>query len=131
MIDSLDLTHLARHWRGALSHFRLHRHDEHLEALVEEAFRFTGMQLEVDLAHSSYWSNVPLMRRVSVLLYLVDRGVVERVSEGDQVRYLAHPLAERWVETRASLAEYLPQTLELLSSLRNREGSEFREAGRV
>jgi hypothetical protein len=131
MTDRDDLSSMTRHWNGALAHYRQHRNAEHLEALIEEGLRYTGIQLEVDLGHSEYWAEAPLMRRVSVLLYLVDRGIVARIQERDRVRYVAHPLAERWAEGRPALAEYLPQTLELLASLRKREAGNSLETGRL
>ena len=59
---------LSRLWTGSLSHFRRHRNDEHLEALIAEALRFTGLHLENDLSASPYWSKAPLARRVALLL---------------------------------------------------------------
>ena len=71
---------LSRQWVDRLAHYRAHRNDEHLEALVEEALRYTGLHLENELSGSPYWSKAPLARRVAVLLFLVDRGVVRRVT---------------------------------------------------
>ena len=77
-VPATSVRDLSRQWTDALACYRRHRNDEHLEALVEEAVRYAGMHLENDLASSSYWSKAPLARRVAVLLFLVDRRVVER-----------------------------------------------------
>ena len=45
--------------------------------LFEEAVRYSGLHLENDLADSAYWSTMPLHQRAIVLLFLVDRGLVE------------------------------------------------------
>ena len=110
---------LSRQWVNRLSHFRRHRNDEHLDALIEEALRYTGLHLENDLSDSPYWSKAPLARRVAVLLFLVDRGVVRRVSS--QGRRVYEPLehAEDWVASQGSLIPYLTPTLELLAALRH------------
>ena len=71
---------LSRQWTDRLASYRRHRNDEHLEALVEEALRYTGLHLENELSSSPYWSHAPLSRRVAVLLFLVDRGIVNRES---------------------------------------------------
>jgi hypothetical protein len=110
---------LSRHWNDRLAPYRRHRHVEHLEALVDEAIRYVGIRLENDLAASSYWSKAPLSRRVAVLLFLVDRGVVERsVRQGRRV-YVPTDTAEDWVSSQTSLAPYLGPTLELVAALRN------------
>jgi hypothetical protein len=112
------VTHLARHWIGKLAHYGVHRNDEHCLALLEEAVRYTGLHLENDLAHSKYWSAMPLHQRAVVLLFLVDRGVVERgIRRGRRV-YEPLPHAESWVESQVSLRPYLKETLELLAALR-------------
>src|SRR5262245_25447351 len=69
----------SRQWVGRLAPYRHHRNDEHREALVEEALRYAGFHLEHELSNSSYWASAPLARRVAVLLFLVDRGAVDRV----------------------------------------------------
>ena len=79
----------------------------------------TGLHLENDLASSSYWSRAPLSRRVAVLLYLVDRGVVDRLSHKGKRVYLPRANAESWVASQPSLAPYVMPALELLSALRH------------
>lgn len=111
--------HLARQWKGRLAHFRRHKNEEHLDALVDEAMRYCGLHLENDLSASDYWSRAPLARRVAVLLYLVDRGVVARGVRQGRVAYLPTDEAEGWASSQSSLASYLAPTLELLSALRS------------
>lgn len=112
---------LARHWTGRLAAYRRHRNDEHLEALIDEAARFAGLRLEESLRHSAYWSEAPLARRVAVLLYLVDRGVVARRLVRGRALYEAAPGAESWAAAQPALSPYLLPTLELLSSLRDEQ----------
>lgn len=108
-----------RQWTDRLANYRRHRNDEHLEALVEEAGRYTGIRLENDLAESSYWAKASLSRRVAVLLFLVDRGVVERQSRQAQLVYAPRDNAESWVVSQIALAPYAGPTLELIAALRN------------
>lgn len=112
---------LSRQWIDLLAPYRRHRNDEHLEALVEEALRYTGFHLEHDLARSEYWSKAPLGRRVAVLLFLVDRRVVQRATA--QGRRLYEPIesAELWVSEQDSLAPYRTPTLELIAALRREQ----------
>jgi hypothetical protein len=113
------ITHLARHWVGRLAHYGLHHNDEHCLALFEEAIRYAGLHLENDLVHSKYWSAMPLHQRAVVLLFLVDRGVVERgIRRGRRV-FEPLPHAELWVESQPSLGPYLRETHELLAALRH------------
>ncbi len=110
---------LSRQWTGRLAHYRRHRNDEHLDALVEEALRYGGLHLENDLSGSDYWSKAPLARRVAVLLYLVDRGIVERKARQGRVVYVPTDDAETWAAAQPTLAAYLAPTLELIASLRS------------
>lgn len=108
---------ISRHWIGRLSNYRLHRNDEHREALIAEAVRYVGIRLETDLGNSEYWGHRPLLRRAAVLLYLVDRGAVERRVRGGRIVYEPVLGAERWVASQASLVPYLAPTFELLTAL--------------
>ncbi len=110
---------LSRQWTDRLASYRRHRHLEHLEALVDEAARYAGIRLENDLADSPYWSKAPLSRRVAVLLFLVDRGVVERTVRQGRRAFVPTDTAEAWVTAQASLAPYCGPTLELIAALRN------------
>jgi hypothetical protein len=118
-VPASSVRDLSRQWTGSLAHYRRHRNDEHLAALVEEALRYGGLFLENDLSGSDYWSKAPLARRVAVLLYLVDRGVVTRGSRQGRVVYVPTEDAETWARAQASLASYLVPTLELISALRS------------
>ncbi len=112
---------LSRQWVELLAHYRTHRNDEHLEALVEEALRYSGLHLENDLSDSPYWSKAPLARRVAVLLFLVDRGVVRRIVWHGRRVYQPIDPAEEWVSAQSALIPYLTPTLELLAALRHEQ----------
>jgi hypothetical protein len=110
---------LSRNWIGRIAHYGLHRNDEHRLALFEEAIRYTGLHLENDLTDSEFWSTIPLSQRAGLLLFLVDRGIVERTTR--RGRRVFEPLAhaESWVGSQPSLLPYLKPTLELLAALRH------------
>ncbi len=108
---------LSRLWTGSLAHFRSHQNNEHREALIAEALRYTGLHLENDLIGSPYWSKAPLARRVALLLYLVDRGVVSRVVRKGRRTYEVAADASAWAVSQPSLASYLVPTLEFLAAL--------------
>jgi hypothetical protein len=109
---------LARDWTGRLRHYAAHRNDEHRLALLEEAARYSGLHLENDLVRSDFWSRSPLYQRAAVLLFLVDRGVVERTTRRGRRVYepLAH--AESWCEDQPPLRPYRAAVLEFLTALR-------------
>jgi hypothetical protein len=120
-VPASSVRDLSRQWVELLSHYRRHRNDEHLDALVEEALLYTGLPLENDLSDSPYWSKAPLARRVAVLLFLVDRGVVGRVSLNGRRVYEPLDHAEEWVASQPFLIPYLNPTLELLAALRHEQ----------
>jgi len=120
-VPASSVRDLPRQWVERLAHFRRHRNDEHLNALIEEALRYTGLHLENELSGSPYWSRAPLGRRVAVLLYLVDRGVVQRVSFHGRRGYEPVDHAEEWVSSQPSLLPYLTPTLELIAALRHEQ----------
>ena len=117
---------LSRQWVEPLAPYRRHRNDEHLDALVEEALRYTGLHLENDLSDSPYWSRAPLARRVAVLLFLVDRGVVRRVIRRAVASSKPLEHAEDWAASQPSLVPYLTPTLELLAALRREQSRRSR-----
>jgi hypothetical protein len=119
---------LSRQWIGRLASYRHHRNDEHREALIEEALRFAGFQLESDLSGSPYWAQAPLARRVAVLLFLIDRGAAIRTSFRGRVVYEATPDAETWAASQPALAPYLEPTLELIAALRNAQARRLSSA---
>jgi hypothetical protein len=121
LVPTSTVRKLSRQWVDRLAHYRTHRNDEHLVALIEEAVLYAGLHLENDLSESAYWSKVPLARRVAVLLFLVDRGVVRRVSSRGRRLYLPSESAESWVSSQPSLIPYLTPTLELLAALRQEQ----------
>jgi hypothetical protein len=110
---------VSRFWIGRLGHYRRHKNDEHRIALFEEAVRYAGLHLENDLAQSEFWSTTHLRRRAIVLLFLVDRGVVERTIRRGRRVFEALPHAESWVASQPSLRPYLKPTLEFLAALRH------------
>ena len=110
---------LPRFWVAKLAHYGKHRNDEHCVALLEEASRYAGLHLENDLADSSYWSTTPLHQRAIVLLFLVDRGLVDRSIRRGRRVFEPLPHAESWVESQPSLHPYKKPTLELLAALRH------------
>ena len=88
---------LCRNWVGRIAHYGLHRNDEHRLALFEEAVRYTGLHLENDLSGSEYWSAIPLDQRAGLLLFLVDRGIVDRSTRRGRRVFEPLPHAEAWV----------------------------------
>lgn len=88
---------------------------------MAEALRYTGLQLENDLAHSGYWSHAPLIRRASLLLFLVDRGVIDRTTRSGRVAYLADDDAVSWVLAQPSMVPYLIPALEFLSAIQTEQ----------
>ncbi len=118
-MSATTVRELSRLWNGRLAQYRHHRNDEHLDALTAEALRFTGLHLENDLSASPYWSKAPLARRVALLLFLYDRGVVSRSIRQGRVAYEAGPEAAAWAVGQPSLASYLAPTLEFLAALQS------------
>ncbi len=120
-VSALSVREFSRRWTGRLAHYRSHHNAEHLEALMAEALRYTGVALENDLEHSSHWSNVPLSRRVALLLFLVDRGVVNRTTRSGRAGYEAQSDAVNWVLAQPSMIPYLIPTLEFLSAIQTEQ----------
>jgi hypothetical protein len=118
-VSASSVREISRLWNGRLAHYRRHRNEEHLEALTAEALRFTGLHLENDLSASPYWSKAPLARRAALLLFLVDRGVVDRVIRQGRVAYEAKADASVWAASQPSMAAYLVQTLEFIAALQS------------
>ena len=114
-----SLRELCTSWTGRLAHFNTHRNDEHLNALYEETLRFVGLHLENDLCRSDYWSRVPLHRRVAVLLYLVDQGVVEMTVRHGRHCFVASPHAEEWTSQNPSMRPFAKSALELIAAIRH------------
>lgn len=118
MIEPLA-TKLRETWTGRLAHYRSHRNDEHLASLFDEAVCYVGFHLENDLCRSEYWSGVTLTHAAAVLLFLVDRGVVERTVRYGRRVFEPLPHAESWVSDQASLRRYVAPLLELIRALRH------------
>ena len=102
------VSQLPQFWIGRLAHYGLHRNDEHFAALFEEAVRYTGLHLENDLAASAYWSNRPLHHRAIVVLFLVDRGLVNRTIKRRTAR-VRTTSARRVVGGKPALPTSLPE----------------------
>jgi hypothetical protein len=120
-VPASSLRNLSRQWVDRLAVYRRHRNLEHLEALVEESVRYAGLHLENDLSRSDYWAKAPLARRVAVLLFLVDRGVVNRAVRHGRRVFEPTPNAEDWVLSQDALIPYRTHTLELVAALRNEQ----------
>jgi hypothetical protein len=110
---------LAAFWNGRLAGYSAHRNDEHLNALHDETLRFVGLHLENDLCRSDYWSRVPLHRRLAVLLYLVDQGVVEMQARHGRHQYIVAPHADEWVAQSSAMRPFARATLELIAAVRH------------
>jgi len=117
-VSASFVNHMARDWTDRLAHYNLHRNDEHRLALFDEAARYAGLHLENDLARSEFWSEAPLPERGAVLLFLVDRGVIERTARRGRRVFEPLPHAESWVENQRSLQPFVRPILELLGALR-------------
>lgn len=125
-VPAPSLRNLSRQWVDRLACYRRHRNLEHLEALVEESVRYAGLHLENDLSRSDYWSKAPLARRVAVLLFLVDRGVVTRASRFGRRVFEPMENAEDWVLGQDALIPYRTHTLELIAALRSEQARRTR-----
>jgi hypothetical protein len=106
-------------WTGRLAHYRVHRNDEHLEALFDEATRYVGLHLENDLGQSDHWSGVTLRHAAAILLFLVDKGVVAQTIRHGRRVFEPLPHAESWISDQTSLRRYLMPLIELVSALRH------------
>ena len=86
-------------------------------ALIDETARYCG-RLESYLANSEYWASAPLMHRVELLLFLIDRGMIERrlTARGYQCRAIGE--AEEILIQQSELRPYLLLTLELIAAVR-------------
>ena len=88
-------------------------------ALVEEAVRYVGLHLENDLCRSNYWTRVHLSRKAAILLFLVDKGIVERTVRRGRRVFEPLPHAESWISTQVPLRPYVKPIVELISALRD------------
>jgi hypothetical protein len=113
------LAELARTWTTCLATYKTHQNMEHIEALMCEAVRFCGVALEADLKDSPFWNERSLAHRAALLLYLVDRGIVERArTRTGRPMFLVSEGAEEWVMDQLGSSHYTVPTLELLTALR-------------
>lgn len=110
----------SRRWAGHLAPYAAHRHLEHWEALVAEVVRYAGLRLENWLADSPEWRDTPLWLRTSILLYLIDRGLVQRrrcldgqlvlhVAPGADRRIAIQPIPEVYARALLRLVEAVEQ----------------------
>lgn len=106
-------------WIGRLAHYSGHQNDEHCQALVEEAIRYTGLHLENDLSGSEFWGERTLLARAGLLLFLVDRGLVERSIRRGRRVYEPLPHAESWVAAQPGLRPKQRPILEFIAALRH------------
>jgi hypothetical protein len=112
------LERIAQTWSHRLAPYRKHRNVEHLEALVDEAVHFAGFELEGRLGRSPFWCEFPLIYRAAVLLFLVDRGIVERRTRAGRRAYRPTTDAEHRILADVGHSPYLLPTLELVQALR-------------
>jgi hypothetical protein len=110
---------LRESWTGRLAHYRFHRNDEHLAALFEETTRYAGLHLQNDLSRSSHWDDVRLTHTAAVLLFLVDKGVVQRQVRHGRRFFEPLPHAESWISGQAPLRPFRKAILDLVSALRH------------
>jgi hypothetical protein len=109
---------LTRHWTRHLASYRRHGHDEHREALIDEALRFASFRLEDALRRTTTWADAPLARRVAVLLLLVDLGLIVRRPRDGRYEYEAVADAEARIGLIPTLAPYLGPVLDLIAAVR-------------
>jgi len=117
-VPAFTRRNVSRHWVGKLSHYRHHRNDEHFEALLADAYRYTGFHLEDELKSRSYWPDEPLAQRVALLLFLLDRGLAARKVRAGRVFFEVASDAENWLLKRATSSPYLSPTLEFIAAMR-------------
>ncbi len=106
-------------WNGRLAHYRKHHNDEHLAALFEETTRYVGLYLENDLCRSMQWSGVTLRHAAAILLFLVDKGIVNRTTRYGRRIFEPLPHAESWLSDQTQLRHYVEPLIELISALRH------------
>jgi len=110
---------LARHWTRHLAPYRQHGHDEHREALIDEALRFASFRLEDALRRLATWADAPLSRRVAVLLLLIDLGLIVRRPRDGRYEYEASRDAEDRAASIPALAPFLGPVLDLIAAVRS------------
>ncbi len=110
---------LNQTWNGHLEGYLHHKNDEHVEALILEVQRFFERRLVVHLAPNSIWHISLCSRRVAAILFLVDRGIVQRILHSQpSVLYRPATSAEHWLLSQQELLPITDPVLELLSALR-------------
>lgn len=116
-VASSSFAVMTQRWTCRLAHFHTHQNAEHVEALLDEAVRYCG-RLESYLTNSEYWAQASLMNRAELLLFLVDRDLIERRLAPRGYQYHAISEAEERLVQQAAMQPYLLLTLELLAAVR-------------
>lgn len=110
---------LNQPWSFRLQGYLHHKNDEHLEALVLETQRFFECRVIHHLASSSIWHQTQNTHRIAALLFLVDRGMVDRVTTIERVSlYRPNPCVESWILSQPAMLPIAEPMLELVSALR-------------
>lgn len=110
---------LNQPWSYRLQGYLRHKNDEHLEALVLESQRYFEARLIHHLPASSSWHTASGTYRIAALLFLFDRGMVDRVSIQDNSWYYwPASCAESWILSQPAMLPIAEPMLELLSALR-------------
>ena len=118
MIDS-GFDPLNQPWSFRLQGYLNHKNDEHLEALVLETQRFFECRVIHHLAAGSVWHQAQNTHRIAALLFLVDRGMVDRVTTIERVSlYRPNPCVESWILSQPAMLPIAEPLLELVSALR-------------
>lgn len=110
---------LNQTWLGQLEGYLHHKNDEHLEALILEVQRFFERRLIGYFSPKSIWHVSHCSRRVAAVLFLVDRGIVNRILQTDPtILYSPVSSAEDWVLSQTELLPVNAPLLELISAFR-------------
>ena len=110
---------LNQTWIGDLEGYLHHQNDEHLEALILEVQRFFERRLISYFTPKSIWHVSSCSRRVAAILFLVDRGIVNRILQPDSSTvYRPVTSSEHWILSQTDLLPVTDPLLELLSALR-------------
>lgn len=110
---------LNQTWIGNLEGYLHHKNDEHLEALILEVQRFFERRLITYFSTKSIWHLSNCNRRVAAVLYLVDRGILDRILQSDaSIIYRPVITAENWILSQTDLLPVTAPLLELISAFR-------------
>ena len=110
---------LNQTWIGNLDGYLHHKNDEHLEALILEVQRFFERRLITYFPPKSIWHASNCSRRVAAVLFLVDRGILDRILQSDSsIIYRPVTSSESWILSQTDLLPVAAPLLELISAFR-------------